>query len=107
VLQIFDGLFGRQALLRSSIAQGGVAGQGVHPAPLKSAYWENGEHTKNISIEPVIEGYSFRILHSELLLQMAALIVHGPPKGGSVALREFLVIPRTPGIIAPLAAGLT
>ncbi len=44
--------------------------------PSKFEAWEDGERTKDIPIERVIGGPSFRSSHSDHLLQMADLVAH-------------------------------
>ena len=47
-----------------------------NPVPSKYEAWEDGERTRDIPIERVIGGPSFRSSHSDHLLQMADLIAH-------------------------------
>ena len=47
-----------------------------NPVPSRFEVWEDGERTKNIPIENVIGGPTFRSSHSDWLLQMADLIAH-------------------------------
>ena len=47
-----------------------------NPVPSKYEAWEDGGRTKDIPIERVIGGPSFRSSHSDHLLQMADLIAH-------------------------------
>ena len=47
-----------------------------NPVPSRYEVWEDGEATKDIPIERVIGGPSFRSSHDDELLQMADLIAH-------------------------------
>ena len=47
-----------------------------NPVPSKYEVWEDGERTRDISIETVIGGPAFRSSHAEFLLQMVDLIAH-------------------------------
>ena len=47
-----------------------------NPVPSRYEVWENGERTRDIPIENVIGGPTFRSSHSDWLLQMADLIAH-------------------------------
>ena len=44
--------------------------------PSRYEVWEDGERTRDIPIENVIGGPTFRSSHSDWLLQMADLIAH-------------------------------
>ena len=50
--------------------------KGSNHVPSRYDAWEDGERTKNIPIERVIGGPSFRDSSSDHLLQMADLIAH-------------------------------
>ena len=47
-----------------------------NPVPSRYETWEDGEATKDIPIERIIGGPSFRSSHDDDLLQMADLIAH-------------------------------
>ena len=47
-----------------------------NPVPSRYEVWEDGERTRDIPIENVIGGPTFRSSHSDWLLQMADLIAH-------------------------------
>ena len=52
------------------------AQEAATPSPVKYEAWEDGERTRDIPIERVIGGPSFRSSHSDHLLQVADLIAH-------------------------------
>ncbi len=60
-----------------------------NPVPSRYELWEEGERTRNIPLERVIGGPSFRSSDSDYLLQMADLIAH------SLLMQEEESVPGT------------